>query len=180
MPRLALAMLAGCAALMTGCAHLGQVTPPGFNMSGTWVTQQPAEAPPPQSVFDPNAPIETDSSGEHEGGGAEAPPFRGPVPRLPMLTTVRMTIDQDTTSMGIAYPRQPYRDVKWGEQKRDLYTVDAGWDGDNRLIITTSNKAMRLKEIYSLAPDGKTLTLDVELSSRRGTRHVVRTFTRAD
>jgi hypothetical protein len=179
MPRLTLAMLVGCAALTTGCAHLKQVTPEGFNMSGTWVTQERAEAPPPQSVFDSTGPIE-ESSREREGGGDETPPFRGPIPRLPMLTTVRMTIDQDATSMGIAYPRQPYRDVKWGEQQRALYTVDAGWDDDNRLIITTSNKAMRVKEIYSLAPDGKTLTLDVELSSRRGKRHVVRTFERAD
>jgi hypothetical protein len=180
MPRLALAMLVGCAALTTGCSHLKQVTPDGFNMTGTWVTQQPAEAPPPQSVFDPNAPIETGPPGEHEGDGAETPIFRGPIPRLPMLTTTRMTIDQDATSMGIAYPRQPYRDVKWGEQKRPLYTVDAGWDDDHRLIIKTSNKAMRVTEIYSLAADGKTLTLDVELSSRRGTRHIVRTFTRAE
>ena len=80
MPRLALAMLVGCAALATGCSHLKQVTPEGFNMSGTWVTQQPAEAPPPQSVFDPNAPIETGAPGEHEGEGAEAPRFRGPIP----------------------------------------------------------------------------------------------------
>jgi hypothetical protein len=97
-----------------------------------------------------------------------------------MLTASRMTIDQDATSMGIAYPKQPYRDVKWSQQKRELYTVDAGWDENHRLIITTGSRAMRVKEIYSLAPNSNTLTLDVELSGRQGTHHIVRTFTRAD
>jgi len=81
--------------------------------------------------------------------------------------------------MGIDYPNQPYRDVKWGRQQRGPFVVEAGWDDDNRLIVRTSSRAMRVKEVYSLSSDGDTLTLDIELSGRAvPTTQVVRTFAR--
>jgi hypothetical protein len=167
--------------LAGGCSHLAEVAPAGINISGTWVTQQPPQAPPAASVFDPEATIETTLPDGSMGEGVEAPPFRGLSPRLPMLSAPRMTIDQDPTSMGIDYPNQPYRDVKWGRQQRGPFVVDAGWDADNRLIVQTSSRPMHIKEIYSLSADGSVLTLQVELSGRSApTTHIVRTFTRAE
>jgi hypothetical protein len=168
-------------ALVGGCTHLAEIAPAGINISGTWVAQQPPQLPPEASVFDPDATIETTepSPGGRTGEGAEAPPFRGLSPRLPMLSAARMTIDQDATSMGIDYPKQPYRDVKWGRQERGPFIVEAGWDADNRLIVQTSSRPMRVKEIYSLSDDGNALTLVVELSGRAvPTSHIVRTFAR--
>ena len=95
-----------------------------------------------------------------------------------MVTAKEMTIGQDPQAMGIAYPNQPYRDVKWGEQKRGLFTIDAGWDED-RLIIETKSQPMMVREVYSLSDGGNTLTLEVDLSSKRmGDRHITRVFTR--
>ena len=62
------------------------------------------------------------------GGGQTSPHFGGPTPLLTMVTATEMTIGQDPQSMGIEYPNQPYRDIKWGEQKRGLFTIDAGWE----------------------------------------------------
>ena len=60
------------------------------------------------------------------------------MPLLPMVTTAQMTIAQDAASMGIEYPGSPYRDLKWGTQKRGLFTIEAGWDEKRQLIVVTA------------------------------------------
>ena len=160
------------AALMLGvaCSHLGTVSPPGVDLSGAWqLDPRRSDSPPP-----PPRPHDNDDM--HEGGGP--PRFGGPAPLLPMVSATRMTIAQDRDSMGVDYPNQPYRDVKWGTQKRDLYVVDAGWDHDT-LIIETKSQPMTIRETYSLSPDRSTLTLVIDLSSKRGDHHLTRVFTRA-
>ena len=153
------------------CSHLETVSPPGVDLSGTWqLDPRRSDSPPP-----PPRPHDNDDM--HEGGG-EPPRFSGPAPLMPMVSATRMTIAQDRDSMGVDYPNQPYRDVKWGTQKRELYVVDAGWDHD-MLIIETKSQPMTIRETYSLSPDRSTLTLVIDLSSKRGDRHLTRVFTRA-
>jgi hypothetical protein len=160
-------------AVLSACSHLETVSPAGVDLSGTWLLdQRHSDTPPP-----PPRPHESDES--HAGTNGEAPPrFHGPAPLLPMIAATRMTITQDRNSMGVDYPNQPYRDVKWGEQKRSLYVVDAGWDKD-RLIIETKSQPMTARETYSLSDDRNTLTLLIDLTDRHGDRHITRVFTRA-
>ena len=120
----------------------------------------------------------TDEDRSTSYGGQSPPHYGGPTPLLPMITATEMTIGQDPQSMGIEYPNQPYRDIKWGEQKRGLFTIDAGWE-EQRLIIVTKSEPMTVHEVYSLSDAGNTLTLEIDLSSKRiGDRHVTRVFTR--
>jgi len=154
----------------TACHHLETVSPAGVDLSGTWqLDPKHSDAPPP-----PPRPHE---SADARMGGEGGPHFGGPAPLLPMVSATRMTIAQDRDSMGIAYPNQPYRDVKWGEQKRNLYVVDAGWR-DDRLIVQTKSQPMTVSETYSLSGDGNTLTLLIELSAKRGDQRLTRVFTR--
>ena len=161
-------------AALVGCSHL-DTRATGVDFSGKWrldAGASDAALPLPRSRADqeeerPNV------------SGAPPPRFVGPSPLLPMLTATEMTISEDATGMGIAYPDQPYRDIKWGEQKRTLYVVNAGWDHD-RLVIETTSKPMTVREVYALSDAGNTLTLVVELHSHQGgSRHVTRVFRRA-
>jgi hypothetical protein len=175
--------------LLAGCSGLGVRSPTSVDLTGTWQLD----------------PARSDTGGLHEhqhysdaaarqmpgqneqpavpGGGLTAEPNRDPhghtpPPRLPMLSATEMTIAQDPTSMGIAYPNQPYRDLKWGMQKHDLYVVQAGWDKD-RLIVETASAPLHIKETYSLSNNGNTLTLLVELKGKGfDSAHIVRVFTR--
>jgi hypothetical protein len=175
--------------LLAGCGSLGARSPPSVDLTGTWQLD----------------PARSDNGGLHEHrhrsdaderqmqGTHEQPAVPGgdltpegnygahnhtPPPRLPMLTATEMTIAQDPTSMGIAYPNQPYRDLKWGKQKHNLYVVESGWDKD-RLIVETSSSPLYIKETYSLSSDGNTLTLWVDIKGKGfDSAHIVRVFTR--
>jgi hypothetical protein len=167
-------LLAVCA-----CSHLATVAPATVDLSGTWVLDaRRSDSPPPMGHRRSEAEENEDRSTSY-GGQAGPAHFGGPMPLLPMVTATEMTIGQDPQSMGIDYPNQPYRDVKWGEQKRGLFTIDAGWDDQRRLIIVTKSQPMTVHEVYSLSDAGNTLTLQIDLSSKRiGDRHVTRVFTR--
>ena len=170
-PCTALLLFAVCA-----CSHLGTVAPAGVDLSGTWVLDaRRSDSTPPLGHRRSEAEQEEDRGGSYGGAPSR---FGGPTPLLSMISANQMTIGQDPQSMGIEYPNQPYRDIKWGEQKRGLFTIDAGWEAQ-RLIIVTKSQPMTVQEVYSLSDAGDTLTLEVALTSKRiGDRHVTRVFTR--
>src|SRR5262249_29960136 len=93
---------------LTACGHLETASPHGVDLSEIWqLDPRRSAAPPP-----PPRPHESDNA--RTDGGEGGPRFAGPAPLLPMVAATRMTIAQDRDSMGIDYPNQPYRDVKWG------------------------------------------------------------------
>ncbi len=146
---------------LAACSHLATRSPVGVDLSGTWVLDAPhSDSPPPLRRH-------TGAEFDRRYADGSMPRFGGPMPLLPMLSAAEMTIAQDPVSMGIAYPDSPYRDLKWGTEKRDLYTVDAGWDDTNRLVIETRSKPLDVREVYSLNASGDTLTLQIELSGQR-------------
>ena len=161
---------------LAACSHLETRSPGQVDLSGTWeLDARRSDSPPPlgrrsRSEVD-------EGNGVSSGNGP--PHFSGPMPLLPMLSATSMTIAQDPTSMGVDYPNEPYRDVKWGKQKRGLYVVEAGWDDKQRLIIETTSKPLDIREIYSIDASGNTLTLQIDLNGERMEgRHVTRVFTR--
>ncbi len=100
------------------------------------------------------------------------------MPLLPMVTTTQMTIAQDAASMGIEYPGSPYRDLKWGTQKRGLFTIEAGWDDKQQLIVVTKSDPLNVREIYTLT-DADTLVLQIDLQGKHvDSRHLTRVFVR--
>jgi hypothetical protein len=161
--------------LLAGCGSLAVRSPPGIDLTGTWQLD-PARS---DSGGLHEHPHDLDADeGETQGSNGNYARSHTPRPRLPMLTATEMTIAQDPTSMGIGYPNQPYRDLKWGKQKHNLYVVESGWDKD-RLIVETSSTPLHIKETYSLSSDGKTLTLSVDLKGKGfDSAHIVRVFTR--
>ena len=156
--------------LLAGCKDLVMQSPTDVDLTGTWVLDRAHSDA--GAVHEHPAPLDVDERPTSNPRG------HSPLPRLPMLTAEEMTIDQDATSMGIAYPNQPYRDLKWGEQKHNLYRVQSGWD-NGRLIVETKSTPMHIKETYTLSDDRNTLTLRVDVDGRAiDSAHFVRVFTR--
>jgi hypothetical protein len=147
----------------TACAHVAAPAPPGVDLSGVWVLDATRSDAIPS--------LDRRRSRDDEQR------FTGPLPPLAMLTATQMTISQDAVSMGIDYPNQPYRDLKWGLQQRDLYKVDARWDGP-RLVVETASDALHIREIY--VQNGDTLVVDIDVRGRDiSGGHATRVFEKA-
>ncbi len=167
---------------LAACSHLGTRSPTASDLSGTWQLDVARSDPP----FRPSRADDRHREGDAHGRGSESrdsgsggPHFGGPMPLLPMLTATQMTIDQDAASMGIAYPGSPYRDLKWGTEKRGLFTIEAGWDEHAQLIVVTKSDPLNVREIYALRDAGQTLVLQIDLQGKQiNTHHMTRVFVR--
>lgn len=96
---------------------------------------------------------------------------------FPVLEAKSMVIEQDGDSMGIRYDTGVYRDVSWGERKRGLWKIYAGWvEGDLVIISRASDTVGR--EIFQLHKDGQTLVVKIEANSDGEKLTAVRTFER--
>ena len=83
---------------------------------------------------------------------------------FPVLEAKSMVIEQDSDSMGIRYENGVYRDVSWGERKRGLWEISAGWfEGDLVILSKTSDATGR--ETFRLSRSGQTLEVVVEANS---------------
>ena len=157
-------------------AHLDTRSPATVDLSGTWEIDAARSDAPPRAGRPDAPPIGDD--GPHEGDDSERSHFGGPMPLLPMVSATQMTIAQDAASMGIEYPGSPYRDLKWGTQKRGLFTIEAGWDA-GRLIVVTRSDPLNVRETYALSDAGDTLVLQIDLQGKHiNTHHMTRVFVR--
>jgi hypothetical protein len=149
---LTLAALLGC-----GSVPLAEQPPAGFNLNGEW-------------RLDPRA-----SDGQVRGRGGLGSGFMSQ--DFPLLVAQRMRIEQDARSMGIEYERGRYRDVSWGERRRGVWDVRAGWIEDELRIYSEAPDTSAV-EIWRLSEDGQRLTIDVQVKGPRS-EQFQRTFVRS-
>lgn len=174
--------------LLTACSsRLADTTPAGIDFSGTWVlvpeqSQDVIVFPRPPSTSANNngqaRPV-GGPRGENRGdkSSEKSPaPFRS-IHKTSAMTATEMTIEQDSFSMGVAYPGERYRDVDWGKRKLRGDTIVAGWKRD-ALIIRSETRRLNFTETYFLSPDESVLTLVVKLDGPRGNREFTRVFSR--
>ena len=94
-----------------------------------------------------------------------------------MLDATEMRIEQDSTSMGIRYGEDTYRDVSWGERERDFWSVRAGWQ-DGSLVIRSTRGGTKGTEILVLEEAGKRLRITVRVQTEGEDVRAVRVFDR--
>lgn len=147
--------LACISLIATGCSSLSTEVPKAFDLSGSWVI----------TGVDSDAQAERSDRARLHGRGTDV----GFDPAaLPMIDARAMIIEQDATSMGIAYQNGVYRDVSWGERELRHTEVAAGWDGPD-LVIETEGRSYDMVERYQLGPDGN-LRVEIHLDPARGER----------
>jgi hypothetical protein len=142
-----LCLVAGC-----GAVPLEDDTPRGFDLSGRWIASDEAVA----------------RGGLRSGFITQD---------FPLLIAREMRIEQNADSMGIEYGRGSYRDVTWGERKRGVWEVRAGWH-DGALHIYSEAPDTSAAEVWRLSEDGQELAIDVHIKGERS-QEFRRTFVRS-
>jgi hypothetical protein len=79
--------------------------------------------------------------------------------------------------MGIEYARGSYRDVSWGERRRGVWEVRAGWH-EGALHIYSDAPDISAAEIWRLSEDGQRLDISISVRGPRD-RDFQRVFRRA-
>jgi len=139
------------------------VAPPGqFDIDGQWVLNAALSDPPPNTRR-----IMAQADRDFVRGRMAAP--RGSslafvTQDFPVLEATSMVIEQDSDSMGIRYDTGDYRDVSWGERKRGLWKVSAGWL-EGRLVIISKASDASGRETFSLSQNRQSLLIEVLANS---------------
>ena len=164
--------VAGCGGL-----PLTPEVPATFDLNGQWVVREAASDPPPnperlQAEADRGL-LDLGSPGRRSAIGALA--FA--VQDFPVLGAKSMIIEQDPHSMGIRYDSGVYRDISWGERRRGLWQVSAGWLEDALVVVSKASDA-EATETMRLGADGRHLVVEVSLKSAGQSFAAVRTYDR--
>ncbi len=151
--------------VLAGCTVLDSVVPRGFDLTGEWVLDDDASDASPD-VEAIRRREDRDVIRGRQSDAAASAAFA--IQDFPVLTATRLQIEQDRESMGIRYDGVTYRDISWGERKRDLWRIHAGWDEQGDLVIRSVRGAIRGRETFSLERDGMLLrvTVDIETGGR--------------
>ena len=139
------------------------VAPPGlFDIDGQWALNTELSDPPP-NTRQIMARADQDFVDGRVGlpsGGALAFVTQD----FPVLEAKSMVIEQHSDSMGIRYDTGVYRDVSWGDRKRGLWQVSAGWFEGDLVILSKASDAVG-RETFRLSENGQTLVVEVEANS---------------
>ena len=171
----------GAAVLMAlgGCGSVPLETqaPTGFDLNGHWVINLALSDPAPnerrlQAQAD-RALLEIERIGQRRRMGMLA----FVTSDFPVLASKSMIIEQDALSMGIRYESGTYRDVSWGQRRRGLWEVEAGW-AEEGLIIASKADDARATETMRLRKGGRQLAISIEIKSAGDALSTVRVFDR--
>ena len=150
------------AAAACGGVPLDEQPPVRYEIGGQWVLNTGLSDPPPDTR-QIMARADRDCAEGRIGlpsGGALAFVTQD----FPVLEAKSMVIEQDSDSMGIRYDTGVYRDVSWGERKRGLWKVSAGWFEGDLVILSKATDATG-RETFRLSESGQTLEVVVEANS---------------
>ena len=195
-------------AMLVSCSSLTPEPPPGYDLSGQWqllaaLSDQPNLRALGRGTEDRSRGARGQNRGGQQGRGQRSGKSggqgRGPQDAgqgkssqggsgainrhrsvgAQVLTAIKMSIEQDSESMGVDYDGNNYRDVSWGERQRGNLKINAGWEEDN-LMIRTEGSRFPVEETYILSDGGSRLTVFVELDGGSNDMVFKRVFKRAD
>lgn len=155
---------------------LSGVVPYGIDLSGVWILDAASSDSPP----DNSAALLRLKAAEIEGKRSDS---LGSIvyatQDFPVIAAERLSIEQDSSSIGISYGDGQHRDLIWGLQTRAEWKIDAGWE-QTRLVIKSVVSHTTGIERYQLESGGETLLVDVSIRAGPDRRSFRRTYTRLD
>ena len=93
-----------------------------------------------------------------------------------IINAQSLTIELDPISAGLDYQPGTYRDVTFGERRRGLWDIYAGWDGDDLVILSRADK-LQVRERISLVSPNR-LRIIVGIEAEKKNRDFVKVFDR--
>ncbi len=168
--------------LLNGCGgiELNEQNPANIRLTGDWVLDASASDSTPdlKNGLKPRRTRSRDQTAirQREIRGALGSGFAFIVHDFQILSAKRIEIELNHDSMGIQYEPGVYRDVSWGQRDRSLWSVYAGWEEDELVIISPAND-MRVVERH--ARRGNELHVSISIKADKEERTLNRVFTRA-
>ena len=93
-----------------------------------------------------------------------------------VINAQSLTIELDPISAGLDYQPGTYRDVTFGERRRGLWDIYAGWDGDDLVILSRANKLKVMERISLISPNRLRIIIGIEAEKKN--RDFVKVFDR--
>jgi len=93
-----------------------------------------------------------------------------------IIDALSLTIELDPVSAGLSYQPGTYRDVSFGERRRGLWNIYAGWDGDDLVILSRANNLQVMERMSLVNP--KRLRVIVGIQAEKENRDLVKVFDR--
>ena len=93
-----------------------------------------------------------------------------------IIDALSLTIELDPVSAGLSYQPGTYRDVSFGERRRGLWDIYAGWDGDDLVILSQTNNLQVMERMSLVNP--KRLRVIVGIQAEKENRDLVKVFDR--
>lgn len=146
--------------ICVGCTSLSSVTPRSIDLNGTWKVDERASDPVP-NIAEYRRQEDQDLV---RGKSRDASASRAFVIQdFPIVAADVVAIEADDVSMGISYDGK-YRDVKWGNQKRNSWSIRSGWN-EQTLRIVSSRGKISGTESFSLLDSGKRLLVEISIKT---------------
>ena len=153
----------GCAGIDLDTTNTGGVT-----LEGTWLIDFTAS----DSLLDARL------TGESAGSGLRSRGRRGQLQAraggsglafvahdFHILNADKLVVEQNPDSMGVNYQPGVYRDISWGERRRGLWTVNAGWQ-ERTLVIISEADDLRVEERFDRQGDRLVVKVVVEADNK--------------
>ena len=164
--------LVGCSGL-----DLDQRKPEKVDFSGHWVLNLPLSEGVIENRRSRNDVFNSDQiKTEGMATGDLLDPFVFVSHDFHIINARSLTIELDPISAGLDYQPGTYRDVTFGERRRGLWDIYAGWDGDDLVILSRANK-LQVKERISLVSPNR-LRIIVGIEAEKKNRDFVKVFDR--
>ena len=84
-----------------------------------------------------------------------------------IINAQSLTIELDPISAGLDYQPGTYRDVTFGERRRGLWDIYAGWDGDDLIILSRANKLQVMERISLVSPNRLRIIVGIEAEKKK-------------
>ena len=162
-----------------GCSvlDLDQRKPEKVDFSGHWVLNLPLSKGVIENPRSRNDVFDSDQiKTEGMATGDLLDPFVFVSHDFHVINAQSLTIELDPISAGLDYQPGTYRDVTFGERRRGLWDIYAGWDGDDLVILSRANKLQVMERISLVSPNRLRIIVGIEAEKKN--RDFVKVFDR--
>ena len=173
------AILHGLIFCFCGCSSLvlEERTPAEINLSGHWILNSLIS----ETLEPRNDQGNDGSSVRILSEGIMRPDIADPFVFIShdfhILEAKKISIELDLNSAGIDYSPGVYRDITFGERRRGLWNVYAGWE-EEELVIVSKADGLDVVERFSMI-DRERMQVVVNIRVEKDERRLVRMFDRS-
>ena len=169
----------GFAVCCLGCSglELAERTPVGIDFSGIWKLNPGSSEGLDQMLSLDLKDVPSRIRTEEIVRTTQTDPFVFISHDFHILDAKKIYAELGVDSAGLRYEPGVYRDISFGEKKRGLWSIYAGWEG-NEMVILSKASGLSVLERFALI-DRNRLRIAVKIIAEKEERTIVKLFDRS-